>query len=191
MYSNNLHDEIFKDFIHSTKLDVDCDILKCAAKVFQGHREGVQKSNRGGYQSTMVCGGSTDNAEIDEVVNSCEYYIDMFLDEHFGVLKKRMGWWLNINSPGDFNVPHNHGKCDVTALFYISAPSQSGCLRLERNDGSSYSSLYDKVPGGMGFTVEPEDGRLYIFPGHIWHWVESNLSSKERISISFNINLQE
>ena len=37
--------------------------------------------------------------------------------------------------------------------------------------------------------IEPEEGKLLLFPSYLNHAVEENLSDEDRIVISFNINL--
>ena len=37
----------------------------------------------------------------------------------------------------------------------------------------------------------PTDGRMLIFPSHLMHEVEENLSNEDRISVSFNIKLSK
>jgi len=195
MYSEPLNDDIFVDFIHSVYVETDRDSLKGEALELTDSRETVYNSNRG-YQSTSYHRGTPNASEdglesIERVVESCYEYASVFLEKKFSASIHKMSWWLNVNRNGEFNVPHNHGRCDLMGLYYISAPPQSGRLVLERNDGSSYSSLYDNEPGGRHIEIDPVEGRLYLIPGHLWHWVENNLSSDPRISIAINIYLHE
>jgi uncharacterized protein (TIGR02466 family) len=37
--------------------------------------------------------------------------------------------------------------------------------------------------------IEPEEGKLLLFPAYLQHAVEENLSNEDRIVISFNINI--
>jgi hypothetical protein len=41
----------------------------------------------------------------------------------------------------------------------------------------------------LELNLEPKQGRLYLMPGYLWHYVEANESMKDRISISFNVYL--
>ena len=40
------------------------------------------------------------------------------------------------------------------------------------------------------FFVEPEKNVLYVFPSWLQHFVDANMSQEERISLSFNTNLE-
>ena len=183
---NPLTDVIFSDFIHSVELDVCEESVASAAKELQRLDEGRVVSNRGGYQSTGYlssedCGVS----EIHEMLSESREYVQEFLDYHYGLDVKEYFWWANVSAVGDFNVPHNHGKTDLCAVYFAKAPEGSGKLYLERNDGATYSNLYNNIDNGRGFQITPQAGRLYIFPGHIVHWVEPS-ESAERISFAIN-----
>ena len=195
MFSESLNDDIFTDFIHSVKVEADRGTLIQEALALKELRETVYVSNRG-YQSIPYHRGtpraSEDGLESTErVVESCYEYASMFLRHKYDCSIEKTQWWVNINGKNEFNVPHQHGRCDLMGLFYIAAPSQSGRLVIERNDGSSYNSLYDNVPMGRRLEIDPEAGRLYLLPGHLWHWVESNVSEDPRISYAINFYLEE
>ena len=193
MFSETLNDYIFTDFIHSVKVEADRDTLIGEAQALKALRETVYVSNRG-YQSIAYHRGSPKPlldslASTERVVESCyEYACEFLLNEYRSTIEKTQ-WWVNVNTTHEFNIPHNHGRCDLMGLYYVAAPAQSGRLVIERNDGSSYNSLYDNVSLGRKIEIDPEEGRLYLLPGHLWHWVESNLSVDPRISLAINFYL--
>ena len=82
---------------------------------------------------------------------------------------------------------HSHGRADLIGIYYVKVPPQSGEFVVLRNDGSQYCNLYENRDDMLGYTTEPEEGRLYVLPGHLWHYVTGNNSKEDRISISFNI----
>jgi len=41
----------------------------------------------------------------------------------------------------------------------------------------------------LELNLEPEEGRLYLLPGHLWHYVEASRGDQDRVSISFNIQI--
>lgn len=183
---NPLTDIIFADFIHSVELDVCEGSVASAAKELQRLDEGRVVSNRGGYQSSLYmssddCGVSA----VHEMLSESREYVREFLEYHYGLDVKEYCWWANVNALGDFNLPHNHAKTDLCAVYFAKAPEGSGRLVLERNDGASYSNLYNNIDCGRSLRITPEEGRLYIFPGHLWHWVEPS-ESTERISFAIN-----
>ena len=181
-----LHDIIFSDFIHSVRLDVCEGSVASAAKELQKLDEGRVVSNRGGYQSNLYASSKDCGVPaINEMLSAASEYVGGFLEECYGIRMTDYFWWANVNAVGDFNLPHNHGKTDLCAVYFAKAPEGSGSLILERNDGASYSNLYNKIEGGRSIRITPEEGRLYLFPGHLWHWVEAS-ESTERVSFAIN-----
>ena len=70
-----------------------------------------------------------------------------------------------------------------------------------RNDGSCYSQLYTDLFVNDSnaslhhstIRINPEQGRLYIFPGHLWHYVEKRdriVDDTRRMSFSFNFYIE-
>jgi hypothetical protein len=55
------------------------------------------------------------------------------------------------------------------------------------------SELVDKFNGfnSSVMTVDPAVGKLIIFPSWLVHYVEKNLDDSDRISLAFNIDIQE
>jgi len=82
---------------------------------------------------------------------------------------------------------HQHGRADLIGIYYVKVPPNSGNLVVLRNDGSQYCDLYENRADMLEYVTEPETGRLYILPGHLWHYVTGSDSEQDRISISFNI----
>lgn len=110
-------------------------------------------------------------------------------------------WWTNVNRNYDWNAIHNHARADVVGVYYPKCDKDSSYLTLMRNDGSTYSQLYtDLFANEMNASlhhsvikIQPEQGRLYIFPGHIWHYVEKRdriVDDTRRMSFSFNFYIE-
>lgn len=187
-YSNVLSDNnLFSSFIVSCVPDVNLQELKQEAYEIQKSYEGKQKSNSGGYQSPVFdkkCEFKTFEL-LKEI--TIQFSSDIVRDLELNLPIPEYSWWMNINKNCDYNILHNHGRADLIGVYYISAPENSGDLVLLRNDGSAYMNLYKNRNKDLKFFVPAEIGRLYIFPGHLWHYVHTNQSQENRISVSFNI----
>ena len=96
-------------------------------------------------------------------------------------------YWCNINKCYNYNVMHSHGRADLIGIYYVQLPPNSGNLVLMRNDGSQYCDLYENRADMLEYIIEPEVGRLYVLPGHLWHYVTGSDSVRDRVSVSFNI----
>mgnify|MGYP000609555720 CR=1 FL=1 len=102
--------------------------------------------------------------------------------------------WININKPNTFNDIHNHDPFSGIALsgvFYVKVPCRSGNLKFYDPRGilcyAKDMEYYNN--SNSWFTVHSKENLLIIFPSWLEHSVEPNMSSDDRISISFNIRL--
>ena len=105
--------------------------------------------------------------------------------------------WFNINYYGSSNIPHTHKGSIWSGVYYIKTPENCGSLGfLNPNLVSTWDipkSIMDenaKDNFTQTFFVEPEKNVLYVFPSWLQHFVDANMSQEERISLSFNTNLE-
>ena len=186
--SNFREQEIFSDFVASTDIDISLDMLEVELILMQKDYKSTLKSNIGGYQSPDFGSFSVDspyetfNSLRSKCIDASHEYIVNKLGK--SISKDMYSWWCNINHVGDCNRIHHHGRTDLVGVFYIKSERNSGSLMLTRNDGASYTMMMHE--DGQ-FQIKPTSGRLYLFPGHIWHHVGRNSSGVDRISVSFNM----
>ena len=180
---------IFTDFVTSIDIDVQLSYLKLETRLMQQEHEVASKSNIGGYQSPDFgylsphkCEYHTFNELKDKCIASAQEYISN--KYHKMISGKMFSWWCNVNAIGHFNQIHNHLRTDLVGVFYIKVPDNSGKLILIRNDGSQYTDMTQQE---NEYHISPVAGKLYLFPGHIWHYVEPNPINDDRISVSFNM----
>ena len=140
-------------------------------------------SNEGGYHSPVFV--ETKFPKLRDTVE--EFCNDLLAQKGFGLSVSNIEYWCNINKSYNYNVMHNHGRADLIGIYYIQLPPNSGNLVLMRNDGSQYCDLYENRADMLEYIIEPEVGRLYVLPGHLWHYVTGSDSVRDRVSVSFNI----
>ena len=104
--------------------------------------------------------------------------------------------WFNINdSRSSFNLPHIHGNV-FSGVFYLKVPKESGEIFFPNRSinplwrGFNYLNKYSRKIGIL-HNVNPEEGKIIIFPSYVEHFVSTNNHNDERISISFNIKLTD
>ena len=156
--------------------------------------KGVSLSNRGGWQS-----------EGFEIINEDDV-LQLFLINclsNFPPIKESVqlrGYaWININKPGDYNIKHVHPTNNLSGVLWIKAPQNSGDIVFESPyEFQAYQEIDSYVDEFRNsFNIDhsyyftPTDGRMLIFPSHLMHEVEENLSNEDRISVSFNIKLSK
>lgn len=128
------------------------------------------------------------------------------------------GIWTNINQKYSFNDSHTHNDSLLSVAYYIKVPKDGKGGNFVIKDPRTYSgffpypflkedvssdlSLASQNPqsisclnGKYNFKeIEPQVGKMLIFPSWLKHKVSQNLSEEEdadRIVISFNIKMVE
>ena len=109
-------------------------------------------------------------------------------------------YWANIYEPSSNQVlpstsPHMHSNYFLSVVYYPKATVGAGSLTLMAPfTGLEHTLTYMHVgtPGYFNankWHIEPEPGKLIIFPAWLMHYVEDNNSQEDRLSMAFNIAL--
>ena len=153
--------------------------------------EGVQVSNYIGWQSGPVRQGDNEEFDklvkaIDEQINSCSVQADIPPLQIQNI-------WLNINGTGSYNHLHNHAGSILSGVYYVKATPEQGNIFFERGDNAEYFLPPMEKPNyftSTATTYKAMTNAIYIFPGWLKHSVQPNLTSEDRISISFNYGVK-
>ena len=158
---------------------------------------GTMISNRGGYQS--------ESKEIF-LENSFFPFKNKILSainelvKEFQIIRpiKIVQMWVNVNGQYCYNTSHKHAGVDLSGVLWVKQKPESGCFVIE-NMESGFQNLALVESANYQYTsnkhIIPEyvpkykDGTLCIFPAHLSHRVEMNVTNEDRISISFNIKI--
>ena len=93
-----------------------------------------------------------------------------------------VGEYWRVNSYNDIHMRESNDDWNL-----LCSSSWGICdLVLQKNDGSSYSTIYQDSNDSNFFPITPEANRFYLLPGHLWHYVDFNTGAEDRISISVN-----
>ena len=156
--------------------------------------KGVVISNRGGWQSPSFDINNPDillHSTIAKGVSRIPYFKE-------GTTSKIHGW-MNVNGLGDYNRSHNHPNSHMSGILYLKSSEKSGDVVFDSpytfsswNELSSYTKEFvERTNCHNSFRFYPIEGRMIVFPSHFKHFVEENKSDEDRISIAFNIKLNE
>ena len=107
--------------------------------------------------------------------------------------------WANILRDGGYHRSHTHPGCAWSGVYYIQTGSDEAAQA--ENDAAGHIEFYDPrhgvemvpVPGnpfGQRLSFPPEAGRLYCFPAWLRHMVNPYQGSSERITIAFNVRIE-
>ena len=100
--------------------------------------------------------------------------------------------WAIVNPQYAHNTLHNHPNSIYSGVYYLIAPNKCGSLVFR--DPREVSHMW-KLPTSehtvwtaQNVEYEPKESRMVIFPSWLLHQVQPNLSTEDRVSISFNIS---
>jgi len=100
--------------------------------------------------------------------------------------------WANINPSGGSNIPHTHPNSILSGVFYLKCNDKSGNIcfthpAMNHNyhfDTFSVSN-YNNINAGSR-QIKPNVGKMLIFPSYQYHYVQTNLSNEDRVTLAFN-----
>ena len=104
--------------------------------------------------------------------------------------------WAMVMRNGDYTIPHDHADAHWSTVYYPDAGDadevahpDSGLLALvdPRHGGRPMPGL-DLV--GSTFTARPATGRLLVFPGWLYHYVNVYRGQRPRVAVSCNVSFE-
>lgn len=161
-------------------------------------RHPMATSIQGGWQSKDYWKSNCDNIQIQnlllDVENLCKNIFDLMEIKSWYKLKM-LNYWFNINNREGYNKRHTHPGSFFSAVFYVKAPTNCGDIVFLRPDSlvdywlRTYFKENDVFYSHSTYT--PKENSLIIFPSWLMHGVEPNQTDENRISIAFNIGVQD
>ena len=157
-------------------------------------QEGIIKSNVKGWHSkdfNMKDDNVVDfikliSPNINQVINDMNWDINIQRAEITSM-------WAIVNVGGASNARHHHGNSDISAAYYVRAPKNCGEINFyDPRPAPVFShpiSNKSNILNASVNSINPVEGGLVMFPSYLDHSVNTNLSDKERIVISFNLKL--
>lgn len=159
------------------------------------NEDGAKLTNVGGWQSDDVFNET--HSEFVELKNKIEeaantYHKDIGLKDN---LKEKIGnIWININEKGHLNELHHHPHSILSGAFYLrgNAPIVFKHPFPHINTYFWDQSIIEEWNGitSSMWTIEPSPNLLLLFPSWVEHKVHYNKENTDRISLSFNTNIQ-
>jgi uncharacterized protein (TIGR02466 family) len=199
-FKNNLIDtNIFPSFIVSTDLRslVSNDDINSEFSDIRNSDGGISITNVGGWHSQVYNKTTqfSDYTHLNKLYTLAIEFIDEFLETNNTELYvNRASSWLLENESDSYNTMHNHGKTDLIAVYYVSAPKNCNGITLLRTDAFTHTALCESNKSNefsISYTPEINIGRLYVMSGHLYHHVKPFDSSGLRRSVVFNINCEK
>ena len=96
--------------------------------------------------------------------------------------------WLNIYDEHDYQEIHDHLGYDVSAIYYLKVPKNSGKTFFVSHEAKGPKEVFiEKNPHTWKkFYIMPNPGRLLIFKSNLLHGVTQSKSKDYKISLAYN-----
>jgi uncharacterized protein (TIGR02466 family) len=119
------------------------------------------------------------------------------VDEHLKDYMQKIGYneelkyrydssWVALFKPGNYGHIHDHGSVDISGVYYHKTNGKDGKIFFESpNTNLASSVVFNHLSNSM--TADPEEGKIILFPGWFKHGIKRNNTDETRISLSFNI----
>jgi uncharacterized protein (TIGR02466 family) len=103
--------------------------------------------------------------------------------------------WVVRNDPKDWAHAHHHRNSLFSGCLYFDVPKNSGDFVIHKDpthmNFMSSTVEFDvdqwNIFNAMRWTFKVEEGLLLMFPSHIRHSVDTNMSNLPRYSLAFNV----
>ena len=110
--------------------------------------------------------------------------------------------WYMINCNLQGNYSHTHPNNDWAGVLWLKVPPNAAKLEFEHPDCfaqyDAIQSIHDNNPTIQqqtnyykAYSFTPKEGQLLMFPSSLRHRVYFSNTNEERISMSFNIKIDE
>ena len=167
-----------------TVLDSSFNEIK---KLYNNDPESDGYSNINGWQKTGLHKMPQFNPLKEMIINRCYDY----LGEH-GISRPRglecVHLFANINPKGASNSMHHHTYGQISGVYWLKAPLNSGDLVIMSPFTNRYlnTSCIPKIDYNA-LQLKPKANQGVFFNSNLTHYVDINRSSKERVSVAFHI----
>ena len=193
--------DLFKIPIYNTNLDIDNKLLlDLSYQERDNDTDGRRKSNNG-YQ-TKDLDFKKYKFLFDEVSKHLINYYSIYNAD----IKAHCfsNFWINISGKHNYNRLHSHNGSFISGVYYIKVPKNSGAIVFENPSCMFIENTFKKFDnwtfsGAEDFNsynspewrIVPLVGQLIMFPSYLRHYVEENKSDDDRISLSFNVMINQ
>ena len=176
---------------------INLELSKYIYELYKSDKDGVERSNVQGWHSKSFK-FEKDNIPSNFVKNIHKYvkkviingYGWKYISEKIGVTEM----WAIINGKNTYNQLHNHTNSYLSAAYYVKAPEKCGNIQFfDPNEVKKFRhpQVENRTDlSAFGYSVKPIEGNLLVFPSYLYHSVEKNLSEKDRVVISFNVDIK-
>lgn len=127
---------------------------------------------------------------IEKTIDAVNRFAETY--NAIGVAKYLDGW-VNIAQEGDYQEYHKHSDSHFSAVYYLQVANNCGRFIIKPHE-VDFDMFPLKISALNAVNVQsafytPEENMILIFRSHLQHMVESNKSTKDRISVAMNFKI--
>ena len=103
------------------------------------------------------------------------------------------GMWGNVLRPGEAHQSHTHSNNFLSGVFYLNSDGATGLTISDPRPAADVLVPRKKKKtqdNSNLLSYKSKQNRLIMFPSWLVHWVPVNKTKRNRISISFNIQVK-
>ena len=159
-------------------------------------QEEIKNLHKLGYTTNLMTGPNLDQAEpfkwFAQDIGKTAF--DIFDKLNYNVQDIEItGMWGNILKTGETHPPHTHSNNFLSGVFYLESDAETGIIFSDPRPAADVLVPRKKTKTNENsnlLSYISKQNRLIIFPSWLVHWVPINKSKRDRISISFNIQIK-
>ena len=184
---------IYQDFLDESSF------LEIQKNSFEYIEKNKEKFQYGWNSSTLTTFHFQKENKIDHFINDevLKKEIKNHVSKYFNVWRFKTekvnaeinDLWINIAQKGGYQEEHNHGSFIFSGVLYLQVTEESGYFQFVNPLESEailmgYSDIFQEL-----YTIFPKNGMIVLFPGWMRHKALPNRTDQDRISISFNVEI--
>jgi len=182
-------DNLFPIPLFSTFLDVDLNkLITMVYEEEKADKKGQMKSNSG-YQTK-----DQDHDKYTFLLDKiAPHSLNFFKEFNYNAELFFINFWFSINRYKDINRLHAHPRANISGVFYIKTPKNSGNIVFENPNWNIDGTWIDEniikrnSYNHQSYFIQSAENLLVMFPSYLRHSVDTNNSQEDRISMSFNL----
>jgi uncharacterized protein (TIGR02466 family) len=100
--------------------------------------------------------------------------------------------WVNATEPSNYHHVHNHHNSFISGVFYIHSEGESDKIKFHKPGYECIQIIPTEwnIYNAKSWWYSVNTGDVILFPSSLTHEVPPTISSKNRISLAFNVFLK-
>jgi uncharacterized protein (TIGR02466 family) len=167
--------------------DLGRDFTEEEISFIKGQEKCSNMGNKTSVDNTILKNKQLKNIKSFIEDSVLEYFKKVYAPKNETTLRLTQSW-CNYTEPGQFHHKHSHANSFISGVLYPQADKETDKIYFYRDIYKQLKTPTDDWNdyNSESWWMEAYTGRLFIFPSHLTHMVETTKGKDTRISLSFN-----